>query len=69
ERYAVWPGQACAYKLGMLKINALREKAEEALGDDFDIREFHDEVLLTVAMPLPVLDRKISRWIKDKTGE
>jgi len=69
ERYAVWPGQACAYKLGMLKINALREKAEEALGDDFDIREFHDEVLLTGAMPLPVLDRKISRWIKDKTGE
>lgn len=69
ERYAVWPGQACAYKLGMLKIDELREKAEEGLGPDFDIREFHDEVLLTGAMPLPVLERKINRWIKEKTGE
>lgn len=69
ERYAVWPGQACAYKLGMLKINELRGRAETALGDAFDIREFHDEVLLTGAMPLPVLDRKISRWIEEKAGE
>ncbi|MFC2951117.1 DUF885 domain-containing protein [Marinicaulis aureus] len=68
ERYSVWPGQACAYKLGMLKINELRNKAEEALGPDFDIREFHDEVLLTGAMPLPVLDRKVSAWIKKKQG-
>ena len=68
ERYAVWPGQACSYKLGMLKINALRNQAEEALGPDFDIREFHDEVLLTGSMPLPVLERKIKRWIKDKKG-
>lgn len=68
ERYSVWPGQACAYKLGMLKINELREEAEEALGADFDIREFHDEVLLTGAMPLPVLDRKITAWIKEKQG-
>ena len=52
----------------MLKINELRNKAEEALGPDFDIREFHDEVLLTGAMPLPVLDRKISAWIKEKQG-
>lgn len=69
ERYAVWPGQACAYKLGMLKINALREKAQAALGADFDIRAFHDEVLLTGAMPLPVLERKINAWIKEKSGE
>ncbi|WP_375201919.1 DUF885 domain-containing protein [Hyphococcus sp.] len=68
ERYSVWPGQACAYKLGMLKVNELREEAEEALGADFDIREFHDEVLLTGAMPLPVLDRKITAWIKEKQG-
>ncbi|MEZ5892421.1 MAG: DUF885 domain-containing protein [Parvularculaceae bacterium] len=68
ERYSVWPGQACAYKLGMLKINELRARAEEALGDDFNIREFHDEVLLTGAMPLPVLDRKINDWIKEKKG-
>lgn len=52
----------------MLKINALRNQAEEALGPDFDIREFHDEVLLTGSMPLPVLERKIKRWIKDKKG-
>ncbi|WP_428407137.1 DUF885 domain-containing protein [Hyphococcus sp.] len=68
ERYSVWPGQACAYKLGMLKINELRKEAEAALGPDFDIREFHDEVLLTGAMPLPVLDRKITAWIKEKQG-
>ena len=68
ERYAVWPGQACAYKLGMLKMNELRNKAEDALGPDFDIREFHDEILLTGAMPLPVLERKINAWIRQKTG-
>ncbi|WP_165793610.1 DUF885 domain-containing protein [Hyphococcus luteus] len=68
ERYAVWPGQACSYKLGMLKINELRDKAEEALGPDFDIREFHDEILLTGSMPLPVLERKIKDWIKEKQG-
>ncbi len=68
ERYAVWPGQACSYKLGMLKINELRNKAEETLGPDFDIREFHDEILLTGAMPLPVLERKINDWIKEKQG-
>ncbi len=68
ERYAVWPGQATSYKLGMLKINELRDKAEEALGPDFDIREFHDEILLTGTMPLPVLGRKIDAWIKEKQG-
>lgn len=68
ERYSVWPGQACSYKLGMLKINELRNKAEAALGADFDVREFHDEILMTGAMPLPVLERKISAWIKEKQG-
>lgn len=68
ERYAVWPGQACSYKLGMIKINALRNKAEETLGPDFDIREFHDEILLSGEMPLPVLERKINAWIKEKQG-
>jgi uncharacterized protein (DUF885 family) len=52
----------------MLKINELRQRAEAALGDKFDIREFHDEVLMTGAMPLPVLQRKIDRWIKEKQG-
>lgn len=64
ERYAVWPGQATSYKLGMLKINALREKAELALGDDFDLPAFHDEILLTGAMPLPVLEQRINAWIE-----
>ncbi len=63
ERYAVWPGQATSYKLGMLKINELRAKAEAELGDKFDIRAFHDEVLMTGAMPLPVLEKKINGWI------
>lgn len=66
ERYAVWPGQACSYKLGMIRINALRNEAEEALGDAFDIREFHDQVLLSGSMPMPVLEKKIHAWIAAK---
>lgn len=66
ERYAAVPGQACSYKLGMLKINALRAEAEDALGEDFDIREFHDTVLLTGAAPLGVLETRIRRWIEEK---
>lgn len=61
ERYAVWPGQATSYKLGMIKINALRDKAEAELGETFDIKEFHDEVLLTGAMPLPVFGKENQR--------
>lgn len=66
ERYSVWPGQACSYKLGMLKINELRDHAEAELGEDFDLREFHDAVLHDGAMPLPVLEKKIERWIASK---
>lgn len=68
ERYSVWPGQACSYKLGMIRINALRDEAEAALGDSFDIREFHDQVLLTGSMPMPVLEKKIRAWIDEKKG-
>ncbi len=64
ERYAAVPGQACAYKLGMLKMESLRARAEEELGEAFDIKEFHDEVLLTGAAPLGVLEAKINRWIE-----
>ncbi len=66
ERYAVVPGQACAYKLGMLKIKELRADAEAALGDRFDIREFHDTVLSIGDSPLPVLESEIRRWVASK---
>ena len=63
ERYAVVPGQACAYKLGMLKMQELRALAEAELGEKFDIREFHDEVLSIGDSPLPVLEAAIKGWI------
>jgi uncharacterized protein (DUF885 family) len=67
ERYMVWPGQALGYKIGQLKILALRRKAEGALGATFDLRAFHDELLADGAMPLSVLESKIDRWIVDQT--
>jgi uncharacterized protein (DUF885 family) len=66
ERYIAIPGQALAYKLGQLKILELRAKAREALGDRFDIREFHEQVLGTGALPLTVLETKINNWIASK---
>jgi uncharacterized protein (DUF885 family) len=67
ERYMVIPGQAVSYKVGELKIKALREKAKKELGDKFDIREFHDEVLKDGCVPLVILESKIDTWIKSKT--
>ena len=63
ERYMAIPGQALAYKIGQLKITELRARAERELGSRFDIRAFHDEVLRDGAVPLPVLEAKINRWI------
>ena len=63
ERYMAWPGQALGYKLGMLKIVELRSYAKEQLGDKFDIKAFHDLVLLGGAVPMSVLDSKVKNWV------
>ncbi|MDF3832727.1 DUF885 domain-containing protein [Cupriavidus basilensis] len=63
ERYMSWPGQALSYKIGQLKILALRDRAQARLGHAFDIREFHDEVLKDGVMPLDLLERKMDQWI------
>lgn len=65
QRYIVMPAQATSYKIGMIKILELRETAREALGDDFDIREFHDTILLGGAMPLHLLERRVNQWIDE----
>ncbi|MEO5763073.1 MAG: DUF885 domain-containing protein, partial [Vicinamibacteria bacterium] len=63
RRYMVTPGQATAYKIGMLKIQELRRKAEAALGPRFDLCAFHDTVLGGGALPLTILETRVDRWI------
>ncbi len=69
ERYVVWPGQACAYMLGMLRILELREKAKLALGDKFSLPGFHDVVLKTGSVPLDVLAKVLDQWVAQQGGK
>ena len=72
DRYISWPGQALAYKIGQLKMLELRKKSEDALGDDFDIKAFHDELLGGGAVPMEILETRMNRWLTEqlklKTG-
>lgn len=68
DRYISWPGQALAYKTGELAIRSLRKSAESQLGDQFDIREFHDEILENGSVPLDTLNELITTWIEEKQG-
>ena len=65
DRYIAWPGQALAYKIGQLKILELRERAEIELGDKYDIKDFHDEVLKRGSLPLDLLEYYIDEWINE----
>ena len=64
QRYIVMPGQATSYKIGMLKIQELRKRAEESLGEKFSLKTFHDKILGGGALPLPLLEKVIDRWIE-----
>jgi uncharacterized protein (DUF885 family) len=72
DRYISWPGQALAYKLGEIRLRELRAKAEDALGEGFDIRAFHDHILALGSVPLAVLDQQVLGWIerqRDRGGD
>ncbi|WP_417663737.1 DUF885 domain-containing protein [Pseudidiomarina donghaiensis] len=69
DRYITWPGQALSYKLGEMLIRQLRTEAEEALGADFDIREFHYQVLKNGSIPLDILEREVRQWIDETVAQ
>ena len=68
DRYISWPGQALSYKIGELTIKRLRKEAEQTLGEDFDLREFHDQLLKHGSMPLSMLDKIITQYINNKSN-
>jgi uncharacterized protein (DUF885 family) len=68
ERYAVWPGQALGYKLGMLKILELRAEAQQRLGDRFDMRAFNSTVLEVASAPLPYIEATVQQWVEEAGG-
>ncbi|WP_154222083.1 DUF885 domain-containing protein [Marinicella rhabdoformis] len=69
ERYMIWPGQALGYKMGMINMVKLRQKAKDALGEQFDIKAFHDLILLGGAVPMSVLDKKVDAWIQSQQSK
>jgi uncharacterized protein (DUF885 family) len=69
DRYIVWPGQALAYKIGQMKIRELRNFAERELGEKFDVRKFHDQVLGNGALPLDVLEARITSWVANQKAK
>jgi prolyl oligopeptidase len=68
DRYIGWPGQALAYKIGQLKILEIRQRAEQTLGEQFDIRAFHDHLLGAGAIPLDALERRMDAWLLGQRG-
>jgi uncharacterized protein (DUF885 family) len=69
DRYVAWPSQALAYKVGQMKILELRARARQELGDKFDIRAFHDEVIGAGALPLDLLEARIDAWIAEQKAK
>jgi uncharacterized protein (DUF885 family) len=69
DRYISWPGQALSYKMGELTIKKLRKMAEQALGQDFDLREFHDQVLKNGSMPLSMLEKVMIAYVANKKAK
>jgi uncharacterized protein (DUF885 family) len=69
DRYIAWPAQALGYKIGQLKILELRSKAKQALGDRFDLKGFHDQVIDSGALPLDLLEQRIDSWIAQQKSK
>ena len=67
DRYITWPGQACSYKVGEIKIREVRQQAEKQLGSKFDLREFHDVILNMGSVSLKMLEEKVRAWILEKS--